>query len=162
MVTSSSTFARLARLRIVPLLAPLLFSSAALRRMLFRTISQVNVNYRGSRLSRGRVGPVHGGDRLPWVKTDLDVAGEGNFTPLKSLDWQLHLYGEAAPEVSAFAIERRLPLHIFPWRTQMQQSGLRCNALYLVRPDGYVAVAAQDKRTEVVRSYIAEQGLFSV
>lgn len=153
--------ARFMRLHIVPLLAPVLFSSRAWRRILFRTISQVNVNYRGSSLSRGRVGPVHGGDRLPWVKTDLDVTGEGNFTPLKSLDWQLHVYGEAAPEVSAFAMERRLPLHIFPWRTQMQQSGLRCNALYLVRPDGYVAVAADDNRTEVVGSYVAEQGLFS-
>jgi 2-polyprenyl-6-methoxyphenol hydroxylase-like FAD-dependent oxidoreductase len=160
-VTSSSMLARFIRLHIVPLLAPVLFSSRALRRILFRTISQVNVNYRGSSLSRGRVGPVRGGDRLPWVKTDLDVTGEGNFTPLKSLDWQLHVYGEAAPEVSTFAMERRLPLHIFPWRTQMQQSGLRCNALYLVRPDGYVAVAGDSNRTEVVGSYVAEQGLFS-
>ena len=76
-VTSSSMLARFIRLHIVPILAPVMFSSRALRRILFRTISQVNVNYRGSSLSRGRVGPVRGGDRLPWVKTDLDVTGEG-------------------------------------------------------------------------------------
>ena len=34
---------------------------------MFRTISQTAVNYRGSSLSEGRAGAVHGGDRLPWV-----------------------------------------------------------------------------------------------
>lgn len=161
-VTSSGMLARLMRLRIVPVLAPLLFSSIALRRMLFRTISQVNVNYRTSSLSQGRAGSVHAGDRLPWMKADLDGTSEDNFKPLKSLDWQLHMYGETTPEVRAFALERRLALHVFPWRRQMTRSGLRRSALYLVRPDGYVAVAADENRIETVRLYLAEQGVLSV
>ncbi len=160
-VTSSGSLARFVRLRIVPVLAPLLFRSRMLRRFLFRTVSQVNVNYRMSSLSRGRVGSVHAGDRLPWVKADLDGTsldgvGEDNFAPLKSLDWQLHLYGEAAPEVRALSAEQKLPLHVFPWRAEMKQSGLRRNALYLVRPDGYIAVAADRNCAETVRSYLAE------
>jgi len=166
-VTSSGALARFVRLRIVPVLAPLLFSSRMLRRLLFRTVSQVNVNYRGSDLSRGRVGPVHAGDRLPWVKAgpagaSPDGAGEDNFTPLKSLDWQLHVYGEAAPEVRTLGVEQKLPLYVFPWRAEMKQSGLRRSALYLVRPDGYVAVAVDRNCAETVRSYVAEWGFSSV
>ncbi len=158
-VTSSSAIARLMRLRIIPVLAPLLFSSRALRRLLFRTVSQVNVNYRESSLSRGRAGSVHAGDRLPWVKTSPDGTSEDdNFTPLKSLDWQLHMYGEATSELRTFSMEQKLLLHVFPWRATMKRSGLRRNSLYLVRPDGYVAVAVEGSRVETVRSYLAELG----
>jgi 2-polyprenyl-6-methoxyphenol hydroxylase-like FAD-dependent oxidoreductase len=171
-VTSSSALARFVRLRVVPVLAPLLFSSSVFRRLMFRTVSQVNVNYRESSLSRGRVGSIHAGDRLPWVETGPDATspngtslgggGEDNFAPLKSLDWQLHLYGEAAPEVGALSLEQKLSLHVFPWRAEMKQSGLRRDALYLIRPDGYVAVAVNRNCTETVRSYVAELGLSSV
>ncbi len=64
-VTSNTATARLVRLRIVPLLLPLLFKFAAFRRIMFRTVSQTAVNYRESSLSEGHAGEVHGGDRLP-------------------------------------------------------------------------------------------------
>jgi hypothetical protein len=115
---------------------------------MFRTISQTAVNYRGSRLSEGRAGEVHGGDRLPWVKLSVSGAGEDNFTPLTSLDWQVHLYGDAcgdaAREIQTVCDGRKLPLHVFPWRPEMDGAGLQRNAVYLVRPDGYVAVAVAD------------------
>ena len=69
-MTSPGAIARLVRLHIVPLLIPPLFALTAVRRFMFRTVSQTAVNYRGSSLSEGRAGAVHGGDRLPWVKTD--------------------------------------------------------------------------------------------
>src|SRR6202162_1475355 len=82
-VTSTGAIARLVRLHIVPILFPLITKLPSLRRVMFRTISQTAVNYRGSSLSEGRAGTVHGGDRLPWVKVN---GGEGdnndNFTPL--------------------------------------------------------------------------------
>src|SRR5205823_14209953 len=59
-VTSEGTLARRIRLNIVPLLIPLLFHFQALRRFLFRTVSQTAVSYRGSSLSEGRAGAVHG------------------------------------------------------------------------------------------------------
>ena len=71
-VTSRGAIARLVRLHIVPLLFPPLFKFAAVRRFMFRTVSQTAVNYRDSSLSEGRAGEVHGGDRLPWVKMDAN------------------------------------------------------------------------------------------
>ena len=64
-VTSDGLIARTLRLRVVPRLIPTLFAMKAVRPYLFRTVSQTLINYRGSRLSEGRAGRVHGGDRLP-------------------------------------------------------------------------------------------------
>ena len=111
-VTSDGALAGLVRLRIVPMLFPLITRVAAIRRLMFRTISQTGVNYRGSSLSEGDAGAVHGGDRLPWVRLTrgADDTGDDNFTPLQSLDWQVHVYGDAAPEIRALCTARELPL----------------------------------------------------
>jgi len=151
-VTSSGAIARFVRLNLVPLVMPLLFNYAALRRFMFGVVSQTLVNYRGSALSAGRAGTVHGGDRLPWVKADPPGMID-NFTPLTSLDWQVHVYGEAAPDIQAVCDERELPLHIFAWRREMRANGLRRNALYLVRPDGYVALADPNPSAAALVSY---------
>ena len=98
------------------------------------------MSYRDGPLSVGRAGRVHGGDRLPWVEDD------DNFAPLDSLAWQVHVYGDAAPEIEAACRERRLALHVFPWRSATRRTGLRRDALYLVRPDGYVALADPEAR----------------
>jgi hypothetical protein len=158
-VTSSSAIARLVRLEIVPFLMPRFLKREAGRRLLFRTVSQTAVNYRGSSLSEGRAGSVHGGDRLPWVKPGEGGAGEDNYAPLRSVDWQVHVYGEAGPELRTFCDSRKLPLHIFPWRSEMDQTGLRRDALYLVRPDGYVALADADGRATAVDSYLEARKL---
>src|ERR1017187_4186899 len=55
-VTSDGAMARRLRLNIVPLLMPLLFRLAMVRRFMFRTVSQTSVNYRGSSLSEGHAG----------------------------------------------------------------------------------------------------------
>src|SRR5437016_8022588 len=60
-VTSSGAIARRVRLRIVPLLMPPLFRLRTVRRLMFRTISQTAVNYRGRSLSQGRAGAIYGG-----------------------------------------------------------------------------------------------------
>jgi 2-polyprenyl-6-methoxyphenol hydroxylase-like FAD-dependent oxidoreductase len=151
-VTSPSAMARLIRLHIVPLVLPMAFAFQAMRRFMFRTISQTMVSYRDSTLSEGRAGEVHGGDRLPWVK--IDAAGHDNFASLTSLTWQIHIYGDAAPALQSMCAARNLPLHIFPWRPEMHQSGLRRNALYLIRPDGYVALANPAASATAVTSYL--------
>jgi 2-polyprenyl-6-methoxyphenol hydroxylase-like FAD-dependent oxidoreductase len=152
-VTSAGAIARALRLHIVPFLIPSLFAFRAARRFMFRTISQTAVNYRGSTLSKGRAGRLHGGDRLPWVKTSSGGRYDNNFTPLTSLNWQVHVYGNAGPEIRATCEQQRLPLHVFGWQRDMGQSGLRRDAVYLVRPDGYVAVADPKGHAAALTSY---------
>jgi len=94
---------------------------------------------------------VHGGDRLPWVEA------ADNFAPLDTLAWQVHVYGEAMPEITAACRERGLALHVFPWRASMRRTGLRRDALYLVRPDGYVALADPAARATTLLHYLDER-----
>jgi hypothetical protein len=139
-VTSSGLLARTIRLYFIPFVFPVLFTTAASRRLLFRTISQIGVNYRHSPLSAGPAAGVHPGDRLPWVP-HAGADGSDNFAPLSSVDWQVHVYGEPAAELRQACERRGLPLHVYPWRAEMEGAGLQQNAAYLIRPDGYVALA---------------------
>jgi 2-polyprenyl-6-methoxyphenol hydroxylase-like FAD-dependent oxidoreductase len=152
-VTSSKAGDRLVRLNIVPFLLPLVFKLTTVKHTMFRTISQAAVNYRGSSLSEGRAGAVHGGDRLPWVKADLNGFAD-NFAPLTSLNWQVHVYGDATPKIKTACDDRNLPLHVFPWRPEMGRTGLRRNAVYLPRPDGYVALVNSEGSARAVTSYL--------
>jgi 2-polyprenyl-6-methoxyphenol hydroxylase-like FAD-dependent oxidoreductase len=161
-VTSSGPVARLLRLHVVPALIPALFALKAVRRFMFRTVSQTAVNYRGSSLSEGQAGTVHGGDRLPWVKMDGSRFDADNFAPLRSLDWQVHVYGEATSEIRAACEARKMSLHVFPWRAEMAQAGLRRNAVYIVRPDGYVALADAEGNATAIGSYLDARNLTSV
>ena len=151
-VTSSGAIARLVRLRLLPFVLPLLFRLRPVRRFMFRTVSQTAVNYRGGNLSEGRAGPVHGGDRLPWVEPESP--GADNFTPLDSIDWQVHVYGEAPADIRATCAERKLPLHVFAWRPAMRRTGLRRDTVYLVRPDGYVALADSSRSAKTLAAYL--------
>ena len=148
LVTSRGPVARYVRTTIVPRLVPLVFRARTARRLMFRTISQTSLSYRDSPLSSGRAGRVHGGDRLPWVEA-VD-----NFAPLDGLAWQIHVYGRAAPEIETLCRERRLSLHVFPWRSGMRRAGLRRDALYLVRPDGHVALADAGADASTLMRYL--------
>jgi 2-polyprenyl-6-methoxyphenol hydroxylase-like FAD-dependent oxidoreductase len=158
-VTSPSAIAQLVRLDIVPIVLPALFKFSAVRRFMFRTVSQIAVNYRGSSLSEGRAGSVHGGDRLPWVKTTVNGVEKDNFALLASLDWQVHVYGDAAPEIRTACDDRKLALHTFPWRPEMARTGLLQNAVYLVRPDGYVGLVDAKSSATAIASYLDRRKL---
>ena len=152
-VTSDGLIARTLRLRVVPRLIPTLFAMKAVRPYLFRTVSQTLINYRGSHLSEGRAGGVHGGDRLPWVTTNMDTNPTDNFAPLASMAWQVHVYGEATGDLRSTCAARRLSLHTFPWTDAAARAGLRRDAAYLVRPDSYVALADSTGSGEALTSY---------
>ena len=132
-VTRDGPLARFMRLGVVPAALPAAMSFEAVRRMMFRRLSQIEVEYRASPLSAGHEGAVHGGDRLPWVPDD--------FAPLASLDWQVHVHGEASGDLVDACVAASLPLHCFAWTDAAGEAGLHRDAAYLVRPDGYVALA---------------------
>jgi 2-polyprenyl-6-methoxyphenol hydroxylase-like FAD-dependent oxidoreductase len=153
-VTSNGPIARRVRLDIVPRLLPPLFEFAAVRRLMFRTISQIGIRYRSSALSTGSVGRVHAGDRLPWVAPVAGAPPADNFTPLSSLDWQVHVYGAAPGDTTAACAARGLALHVFPWDPAIAGTGLERNALYLIRPDGYVALADRAASRVTLERYL--------
>jgi 2-polyprenyl-6-methoxyphenol hydroxylase-like FAD-dependent oxidoreductase len=158
-VISPSGLARFVRTRIVPLLAPALFRIPAMRRFAFRTVSQITVNYRDSALSAGRAGKLRGGDRLPWVRTGANSGAEFNFAALASLDWQIHVYGEAPPDLPKACEGWGIRLHAFAWRAPMKHAGLKRDAAYLIRPDGYIAFAAEDGKASTIQDYLRNKNI---
>jgi 2-polyprenyl-6-methoxyphenol hydroxylase-like FAD-dependent oxidoreductase len=159
-VTSSSFLARLIRLHLAPAFMPLLLKFKIIRRLMFRTVSQTNLNYRGSALSEGHAGAIQGGDRLPWIPPEPGASD--NFAPLQSLDWQVHIYGDPAPEIKSVCAARKLPVHVFPWRPEMSRHGLDRGAVYLIRPDGYVALADPAASPKTLTTYLASRHIFLI
>jgi 2-polyprenyl-6-methoxyphenol hydroxylase-like FAD-dependent oxidoreductase len=160
LVISNGAFARFVRTKVIPSVAPALFRLAAMGRLAFRTVSQTEVNYRDSPLSRGSAGKLRGGDRLPWVK--IGQGEEHNFTALTSMDWQIHVYGEAALDLKSVADSRKIPLHVFPWKAAMKAAGLLRNAVYLIRPDGYVGFADAAGDASAVGGYLSDKNLRTI
>ena len=159
-VTSPSALARLMRTQVAPRLLPVLVRSASVRRFMFRTISQTAMHYRAGPLNEGRAGRLRGGDRLPWVVADVSSDGfADNFAPLTSLDWQVHAYGKLGPEVRAACTRRGLPVHAFPWSSAAQRVGVQRNAVYLVRPDGYIGLADPEARAIKLEQYLDSRGI---
>ncbi len=136
------------RTMVFPHLAPFAFGFSAFRKIAFRTVSQTRINYHESALSVGSAGEVHGGDRLPWVE------GIDNFAPLTSFDWQIHVYGDVSEPLHSFATERNLPVQPFTWSEGAQEAGFAKDAIYLVRPDGYVAYASPSQDIAGLQNFI--------
>lgn len=126
---------------------------AVSKRLIFRTVSQIRINYRMSAISAGRAGVIKGGDRLPWV-AEID-----NHLPLGSLDWQLHIYGAATPALRQTAAAYRLALHQFAPSRATAAKGLLPHAAYLIRPDGYVGLVMATQDSGSLDDYVADHGL---
>ncbi len=156
--SNDGPLARFVRRDAVPAVLPTVLASTAVRRFLFRTVSQTLINYRHASLSQGQAGGVRGGDRLPWVAAE-NVGDADNFTSLQSLGWQVHVYGAASSGLSSGCAARGVPLHEFAWTASAGGVGLARNAAYLVRPDGYVALAEPAASRDVLESYLDRHGL---
>jgi len=151
--TAEGRLADIVRTRIAPLVFPLAARFDATREYMFRTVSQIMLNYHDSPLSRGAAGHIRAGDRLPWVAAgDVD-----NHAPLKEIGWQAHVYGEADAALAAWCTTHDLRLHVFAWRPEHEAAGFVRHAFYLLRPDTYVALADAAATPDSLDSYFAAQ-----
>ncbi|HEX3456408.1 MAG TPA: FAD-dependent monooxygenase [Candidatus Baltobacteraceae bacterium] len=115
----------------------------------FRLISQVQIHYADSALSKGKAGHTEGGDRLPWC------APIDNFKPLQSLDWQLHVFEDVDEDVGELCSRYKIPVHQFLWSEAVRNAGFARDAAYLVRPDGYVGLAIDGDEAKLLEAYLS-------
>ena len=131
----------------LPHLVPVLGAFDVTKKLFFKTLSQTQIEYENSPISEGKAGKVRGGDRLPWV-----LAGEGgNFDALRSLDWQLHIYGEPGAALLRAAETLSLMVERLDFSEAAQAAGLARDGAYLVRPDGYVGLAMAGRDEDAAR-----------
>ncbi|MFK7601497.1 FAD-dependent monooxygenase [Deinococcus sp. SM5_A1] len=148
-VVDPSPLARTVRTRVIPAVLGILTRPAAVRRLAFLRLSQLLIHYPHSPLSVGSAGQVRGGDRLPWVLTERG----SNFGALQLLNWQVHIYGTPSPELLAWCTVREIPLHVFAFSAVAERVGLLQDAFYLIRPDGYVGLAASQFNPRAADAY---------
>ncbi|HEY1879167.1 MAG TPA: FAD-dependent monooxygenase [Caulobacteraceae bacterium] len=154
LISQDGLLARFMRLVVIPAVLPPLTRMASFRRLMFLTVSQTSVNYRGQTLASGEAGKVKAGDRMPWVQ-EAD-----NFIPMRTLAWRGQVHGEPGESVSRACAHAGLPLDCFRWTADARQAGLQRDAFYLVRPDGYVALAVEGAAPgAALAEYQARHGL---
>ena len=61
---------------------------------------------------------------------------------------------EAPDELDRWRRQYDLPMQVFGWRGEYQKAGLARNALYLLRPDGYVGLASPVATSEALARYL--------
>lgn len=139
-VVSQTPAAVLTRRVLVPWLAPVasvVVGRLPLGRRMAGYVGQLRIHYWMSPQARARSGgrrdPVVG-RRLPWTGANHEV--------LDHLSWQVHGYGPVLPELTGLP---RLvtEAHRFDPRPDL---GLAPGRWFLVRPDGFVAAAAEPDR----------------
>jgi hypothetical protein len=86
-------------------------------------------------------------------------AQHDNFAPLVSLAWQAHVYGDRDARLAEMCAKKGVALHVFAWGPKAQDAGLQRNALYLVRPDGYIGLADQTRDAATLDRYLDHRGL---
>jgi hypothetical protein len=92
---------------------------------------------------------------MPWVK----FAAGDNYSAFKHFGWQVHIYGAAEDELERWCASRGMVLNVIPWKSTMQDAGLRENALYLTRPDTYVALAEPRQDIGALERYFSRNAL---
>ena len=153
LATSEGKLADMLKTHLMPAVASLAFKVEDVRELMFKTVSQITLDYRGSRLSRGRAGGVHGGERMPWL---AEADNAPNAAPI---GWQVQVFGAAGDELVAWCLAHGVALHVFEWRQEYSHRGLARDAVYLLRPDSWVGLADGDASLAALDAYLAEQGL---
>jgi len=94
---------------------------------------------------------VRGGDRMPWVET----ASGDNFEGLDPRSWHVEVHGEVRQRLKDWCAMNGVTLHPHRWTSAAERAGLQRNAAYLLRPDGYVALAVPSGSDRALERYFA-------
>ncbi|WP_441234487.1 FAD-dependent monooxygenase [Bradyrhizobium sp. 930_D9_N1_4] len=153
--TAEGSFANFVRTRVAPIFMRVAYDIERVREYMFRVVSQTMLEYHDSPLSEGKAGTVIGGDRLPFVRFN----GQDNYASLSAITWQVHVYGTATPELQTWCDRHGIPLHAFAWQPEHAQRGLARDALYLLRPDTYIALADPQGLPATLERYFSVRGI---
>jgi 2-polyprenyl-6-methoxyphenol hydroxylase-like FAD-dependent oxidoreductase len=162
---SDSTTMRMLRTHVIPRLGATAMRLSAARRLAFRTISQIGIQYRDSGLSQNLPGlpqgAPRGGERFPWLTLQRDPqAGPVDlYQSFDGLRFQLLLFGQPSPSLPGF--ERDVRSQMFDAGGEngrrLQAAGIPLPSFFLLRPDGYIGLAGLQAEPELLRRWLTRQ-----
>jgi 2-polyprenyl-6-methoxyphenol hydroxylase-like FAD-dependent oxidoreductase len=165
LLVSDSWVAGVFRTRIVARIAAFAMTVEWVRKLAFRTISQIGIRYRRSPLSQTLAGLPKGapaaGDRFPWLQLKLRVNGpvEDLFQRLDDTRYNLILIGQPARSGEALEFGDLLSIHAIPDGEhnlrELARVRISGSVFYLLRPDGHVGLAGTRLETPAVIRYLS-------
>jgi 2-polyprenyl-6-methoxyphenol hydroxylase-like FAD-dependent oxidoreductase len=169
-IVADGWFGKLFRTRILARVAAFAMTQQRVRKLAFRTISQIGVRYYASALSqtleRVPAGAPVAGDRFPWLQLKFRAGGpvEDVFGKLDDTCFNLLVIAQPAPAPVSLQLGDLLRVHDIPNdpanTTELARVGIDGPAFFLLRPDGYIALAGALVETAVLR-YFGERHLRS-
>jgi len=170
-VVSDRWLVGLLRTRVMPKIMGLALRTAAVQRILFRTISQTGIRYRRSPLSEALAGlPENGprpGDRFPWLRLKFQPNGrlEDLYGKLDDTRFTLLVFGQAAPPRGIPELGDRLHIQELPSDPvndrELARAGIPRPSFYLLRPDGHIGLAGARLDAAATSRYVSERLRFS-
>ena len=156
LVISEGAFAGWLRTAVAPHALALAMRTQWVRRLAFRTISQLGIRYPQSPLSQtlpgaaAAKGAPAAGDRFPWLQLVFEPGRppEDLFARLDDMRFTLLLFGQptpAAADLAGLAVANLLAMHAVPDdpvnEAALDRARIRRPSFWLLRPDGHVGLA---------------------
>ena len=167
LVVSDTWLAGLIRTRILARIAAFAMTRERVRRLAFRTVSQIGIRYRRSGLSQTLPGlpetAPRAGDRFPWLRLRLraDQPSEDLFATLDDTRFHLLVIGQPIPQDPAPGLGELLQAHEIPHdqenARELARAGIPALAYYLLRPDGHIGLAGTRLEVGTLRQYLGER-----
>jgi 2-polyprenyl-6-methoxyphenol hydroxylase-like FAD-dependent oxidoreductase len=167
LVVSDGWFARALRTRIIARVAAFAMTIERVRKLAFRTISQVGIHYRQSALSETLAGmpkkAPSAGDRFPWLHLKFAANGpaEDLYRKLDDTRFNLLLIGQPSLPAGAFdAFAGSLSVHSVTADAAndaaLAGAKIPSSCFYLLRPDGHVGLCGPRLEAEAVARYASQ------
>jgi 2-polyprenyl-6-methoxyphenol hydroxylase-like FAD-dependent oxidoreductase len=166
-LVADNWFARVFRTKILARIMAQAMKRERVRQLAFRTISQIGICYPQSALSETLPGLPDGapvaGDRFPWLRVRRSVHGpvEDLYEILDDMRFHLIAIGQAAPAERELGLGAMVRTHVLASDPVNNRELERCKiprrSFYLLRPDGYIAMAGIHADAATVRRYFEER-----
>jgi 2-polyprenyl-6-methoxyphenol hydroxylase-like FAD-dependent oxidoreductase len=166
LVVSDTPWAGLFRTKILARIAAAAMRRERIRRLAFRSISQIGIRYRESPLSQTLPGvpeaAPQAGDRFPWLQLKLREDGpvEDVFDRLDDLRFNLIVVGQPEDPEATRTFGNLVRTHLIPSfsanETALTHAHLSRPSFYLLRPDGHVGLAGTRLEASAINRYLAD------
>jgi 2-polyprenyl-6-methoxyphenol hydroxylase-like FAD-dependent oxidoreductase len=162
LVVNDSWIAGLLRTHVLARVAAFALGLEPVRRLVFRIVSQIGIQYRSSALSQSSVelpgDAPRAGDRFPWLKLKFSTQGpvEDLFSKLDDLRFHLLVAGQPAPVAGDLVQVHAIPSNAEN-DAELARAKIPATSFYLLRPDGHVGMCGTRLEAGALERYFAER-----
>jgi 2-polyprenyl-6-methoxyphenol hydroxylase-like FAD-dependent oxidoreductase len=166
-VVANNWFARVFRTKILARIMAQAMKRDRVRRLAFRTISQIGIRYPQSAISETLPGLPDGapvaGDRFPWLRVSRNANGpvEDLYESIDDMRFHLIAFGQAAPSEGELGLGDLVRTHVVASDPvndhELERANIPRPSFYLLRPDGYIGMAGVHLEVAAVKRYFEER-----